>query len=944
MATYMWKSRDRSYEQERAKLQCHTQEVLEKHPLRPMIVTGDIGKSSRSERASEGSSGIITPQHDSERVFDPLSLAVENEDPLDPLSQFLHEQDGTLPQSKKARNCNKTILGHGTRSSATGKSSDKSSSLMEPWSSRRQSILARFTTSEKLSMITSFLAGGDKVVVKAATSTVDKVKHRLEQLDDFEEGSIREMLNLSQQEYTSRIQQLNTALTQAWSDDQRVKALKIAIQCAKLLVDTSVLNFYPSKFVLVTDILDNFGDLVYERLFRKAEYSPSPRVGKPIELPLDFTPEIVPESAKETARNWFFKVSSIRELLPRFYLEAAILKSYNFISLEELSAAVKRLTGMIRGFGNPLVATYARCYLCRVAISILPMEQQYLLPNLFDFLRIFPQLKSPDVREEVSKQKMEWSEYLTLYTPALDWILECIASCSQLSQLLSEISPFGHNALVLNSLMAAFRPNDVAERALELVELMKEFEETGFPLHVLYRTLGLCLLLADPPLDQRRMKKELNAFLGDVIRRMTPGRAYEAHYHELHVILDRILSYDKDFNLLFSVENFLPYLDLFQKESVRVEACKAIIEAFLKGQKSVTPDPLIVNTLLAICKNMHDSLNALSMEDERRHMSGLINGFLCSVSYGRDFEQQLNFYCDARAAFSSLDPVMSQLVQLVNRLAVETHIIMKGNHSRKTASFVRACAAFCFITIPSMRNIFAQLSLYLLSGQVALLNQCWGQADACLKGAISLIPFVPKFLEQDGKRKSTEHLLLSILSQLTSTLLLFPDNPDQGVLSLLRGLLTIIDSYTWDINQDTKTLFHLHTLAIVAAYSQESYIYHIPGVDSNDVMYGHNETFLKELESLGTSILSQILDYLKELGNRHLYKRQSQLCLTLIQQILVHGDVNHPPLHKLTLNLWSLAQKHGRADTSSLMAIKRKVMSPENHHLASLALLLQIKV
>lgn len=30
-------------------------------------------------------------------------------------------------------------------------------------------------------------------------------------------------------------------------------------QCSKLLSDTSVIQFYPSKFVLITDILDTFG-------------------------------------------------------------------------------------------------------------------------------------------------------------------------------------------------------------------------------------------------------------------------------------------------------------------------------------------------------------------------------------------------------------------------------------------------------------------------------------------------------------------------------------------------------------------------------------------------------------------------------------------------------------------------------------------------------------
>ena len=84
------------------------------------------------------------------------------------------------------------------------------------------------------------------------------------------------MLNLSQQEYVKKIDDMNKALCQAWDRDQKVKALKIAIQvcitfqcsfpnydiafqAGKLLVDISVIQFYPSKFVLITDILDNFG-------------------------------------------------------------------------------------------------------------------------------------------------------------------------------------------------------------------------------------------------------------------------------------------------------------------------------------------------------------------------------------------------------------------------------------------------------------------------------------------------------------------------------------------------------------------------------------------------------------------------------------------------------------------------------------------------------------
>lgn len=65
---------------------------------------------------------------------------------------------------------------------------------------------------------------------KAQAAVGDKVRHRLEQLDDLEEGSVKETLNLSQRDYVKKIDDLNRSLMSAWGSDQRVRALKIAIQ------------------------------------------------------------------------------------------------------------------------------------------------------------------------------------------------------------------------------------------------------------------------------------------------------------------------------------------------------------------------------------------------------------------------------------------------------------------------------------------------------------------------------------------------------------------------------------------------------------------------------------------------------------------------------------------------------------------------------------------
>lgn len=80
------------------------------------------------------------------------------------------------------------------------------------------------------------------VVARAQTSgpppnaAIEKVRNRLEQLDEFEEGSVREEGDLTQGEYVARIEQLNAELVQAWNSDQKVKALKIAIQVIYCLV------------------------------------------------------------------------------------------------------------------------------------------------------------------------------------------------------------------------------------------------------------------------------------------------------------------------------------------------------------------------------------------------------------------------------------------------------------------------------------------------------------------------------------------------------------------------------------------------------------------------------------------------------------------------------------------------------------------------------------
>uniref|UniRef100_A0AAG5D065 Esophageal cancer associated protein n=1 Tax=Anopheles atroparvus TaxID=41427 RepID=A0AAG5D065_ANOAO len=929
------------------------------HPLKQSTITvlesrGTRGKAMVAANGSAPNSINATAMAAATLSLDPLSIAFDGSDPL---SQFAKQQEASLgkdPLSRMAAEMEATLpIGKTTTTTltpGTSKSREPSNllelDLIEPWAARRGAILNRYTTSEKLSIVTSFLTGGE--TIKPQTTMSEKVKYRLEQLDDFEDGSVRQMLDLSQQEYVIKIEQLNHELVQAWNQDQRVKALKIAIQCSKLLSDTSVIQFYPSKFVLITDILDIFGRLVYERLRTKAEYV-HPGTREVTALPENFTPEMVPESAKETCQNWFYKIASIRELLPRLYVEIAILRCYSFLARDEFDQALRRLSKMIRGIGDPLVAIYARCYLCRVGMG-LTLDRTYIRENLDDVLTVYHTIFNGGIRSEIARHRITLSGYISLYLPALDWILQGVAIMTtdvQLDAILQRCAEKKNPALLLQSIMQSFRSDFIASRASQLVQILSSISVEGLSRGQLFRLLGSIISHTPPPVDQRASVlasawatisamgnveeyiqcaemwaqytsqhfalKEIDSLMGDILQHTSPNRVYEQHYHELQVIVDKIVSNTNDINGILALDHFLPLLDLFQKESIKLEVCKNILTSYRNASASDTTiinDPVVTNALMYISRVLNDSVNALTGEDERRQISSLICHFIRKVDFGRDFEQQLAFYVEARSVLSNLDLALSTLIQSVNRLATSTRRIIKGQHTPKTAAFVKACAAYCFITIPSIIDVRTRMELYLQSGQVALLNVCLQQADSCFEAALNLIPEVPRTVQIEGKPQSSESFLKAYVVNFLSTLVIVPDNPTQGVLYLLRLLLEVVPKYPFEPCSNTLSSIYLHVLDFLSVAAQEVYPYHIVNVISNDELYGSDPKFIAEVNELCCDVCDKLLQQLKELLDSNALRAQSQLALDLFVKIITGADLTVEKMFTLTYNLWNLAVKN----------------------------------
>jgi len=832
-----------------------------------------------------------------------------------------------------------------------------------PWSARKPGILKKYTTNERVSISVSFMDN-------EPTGPVDKIKDRLEELEEAEREQ-ESTVKVSQQEYLTQIENMHKDLLQAWNENQRVQALKIAIQCSKLLCDTSVIKFYPSKFILITEILDTFGRLVFDRLRgRSIIYDSINAV--PIPLPEDFKAEDVTPTARETCRNWFYKIASIRELLPRIYVEMALINCYRFLSNDTFASIVKRIGVMLNGLGNPLVATYARAYLARKGREVGCYHNDYLLSMFYAHIDTYKGLMTetvhgvPRLEDIAKKSELPMAEYLDLYTPALEWQLQCIGhdANQELLDIILQKYKETDNALILDHILASFQPSFISPRAIDFANLIKEANETYFPKYKLYRTLGANLVISAPPANLRRQilneiwgvvtkfedpvhymnvvevfiefpakhcsLNELNIMLGDVLKHIKENHEYSNFQEELKNVALKILENQSHFTKIFTMDNFMPVVDLLYGE-VQIKVNRAILESFCKDM-SPTTDPVLINVMFEVGKVVHDSINSLSFDDEIRQIADLLSVFIKKINYGMDLEKQLNFYVECRRAFGNLDAVKQSLVIVAVGLAMKTHQVVKGRHTKRTAAFVRACIAFCFITIPSMDNVFSRLYLYLLTGQSALINQCVPQSEALFEAMIGLIEEVPEYLEVNSQVISASEQLLNFVSSLASELIVVPGHPTEGPLFLVKALLQVLEDRNWERETITRSQINLKIISLLCAIVQDELPFHINKIESNDVLYRGDPAYQQEVQDVIDSLLKLILENLSELeksSDASSKRLRAKLALELFHSTIVFSQLNTNSC-AIAAKAFKIAKTHKETATAAANCMRYLSCLPTN--------------
>ena len=137
---------------------------------------------------------------------------------------------------------------------------------------------------------------------------------------------------MSAQDFTKQLEKLTTELDKLWAKEDKVGCMRIAIQCAKLLNDVATPIFYPQKFIILTDILDKYGSLVHGRMKALTKLHSGGKIVIDEDTDMaNFDWSVIPAKVQVICSHWFLKTACIREVLPRIYLDLALVSCNKYM-------------------------------------------------------------------------------------------------------------------------------------------------------------------------------------------------------------------------------------------------------------------------------------------------------------------------------------------------------------------------------------------------------------------------------------------------------------------------------------------------------------------------------------------------------------------------------------------------------------------------------------
>ncbi|KAF5781491.1 putative vacuolar protein sorting-associated protein [Helianthus annuus] len=826
-----------------------------------------VSVSSHPLCSSSSSSSSHTQDNVSVEFFDPLrALSTEISEPVE--DTFVAEK---YPVSQPASHLS-----------------------AKEWASFNKLLMQRFPVPKMISVSASSskTIKGKKAIGELPANT------QSDELNDSEKLTEKGFKTVSQQEYIKRLHELKDEIKRSWHSGDRVTSLKLSIKVARLLMDTCVAQFYPTLFVLATDIMDMLGDMVWERIKEKAEFADDGT--KVCTLSDDFEANSICLEAKETCNNWFRKIASIHELLPRIYLELAIFPCWRFLR-DDVTDNLMRLVMMIRGISDPLASAYCRFFLIHCAQK-LPQRDTGHLVNCISDQKIL-------LRQIISTKGTKFGNFLgdnklliSLMEPTIEYTMRCIfKDPNKIADMIvrlelgkSPLELYGKVpwiSIVLHYLLKVLPTEVVCSNALEILHLVDCSSDYTFDQCLNYKMVGLKLCegidqvnTVDAVIDEviqaatkkkildeylkildaymdiilhYNMDRSLSSILSEIFERLCNEVVTEDELSTLQSIVVKLITHFDDMKYIFDLNYFVDILDVMHGSS-RSIVCMHILTKATRNNH--IDDPTTVKLLFDVAQSLHDNVDfSNTRSDDNQQAERLVARFVDKVDHGMELDRHLTFLVECRGAFSSMNDLKEILVHSSNLLATRALREKKNN-----LNFIKSCITFNEVTIPCIPSYARQLILYLETAEVSLFGGLISHADGILDSAVCCLQNVSLV---DGLRKSNEDAdgIVSLTRKLCSFMLLVPGNLEQGAMYIPKSILSLLDSQSW-VTPKLRIRVLCSLLSLSATFAQNELPYHAihEEVFGNDLLFHGDAIYSQELGSLSRVILHNMVDTIQQ--------------------------------------------------------------------------------
>lgn len=782
-------------------------------------------------------------------------------------------------------------------------------------------------------------------------SEQDRARMRAERLGSSDAPSTQ----ANQTNLIRLIEGLDSDLKNFWGGGEKVKALRVAIQSSKLLSVNKAPHCFPSIFILVATVLDSFGDFVAQRLQAVAA-GKSFVVASLLKRGQDANIDLIPAEAIEMCYNWFLKISSIRELLPRICIELSLLKCNKFLSKRarvQQVDVVKRLAMQIRGVADPLVACHLRWYLFMRAAEVLKTDEWATIFEItcLDSFATIEQLRSPHFEHHWQSRQISKEQYLHLFVPAIQWQLDTIAkhgskqpearnefirkvfeasakvfpSSTLLLPLIRSFQPqdwflFGLDALLLQIDEIDVSPVVSRLKLLEAFALMVAEHEAPLPLSRAKRTALLNelwsrveLLGGEKGVDPEEFlttcsallqlcavhlgAKQVNVLL-NVVRKFVDTHSGANLQTAIFTLLSG-LAVRLDVSALLSSKHFMTLLRHIDA-SGRHKLAKTLLAI-------IPRDVELANVALELSKTLCETYDLLDLnEDTQDECTVVIVSALAAVA-SADPERQIQIMCDARHALPNLDGVKLALV----RQAISM-IHTFGRHTKRRNA-AKAYLAYCHVTIPAVSSVFPRMLASVEAAATAFLYGFVAQGEAILKLAMEFMKeMTSTSTKTDGSIVSNTSAIEKVVLGLIGLGAVTPSHAKFGHNYVLTAVQIWNDSFVWEASSTGRATVNCAIVRTVSKSLSEgglSYKFTNCGTENYSKDTGYAESCIEIATTAATSTLLAMKAAGDSPPNLLVMGR---MALELFETCIVFANISAKKavaVREITADAWTIANK-----------------------------------